>query len=174
MSKKDEIADFKKCQWQTKTSPCFCRLTVQYGNWRENLTQAATTSDITDPPKRICLHFDRWALEWFVFRKKSQQFSDFPEIPWKRTTEYDLNHNLSTRKSRKASLRCTKTRKHRNTGTPRNTGTVEKTRNTKFDGVVLFSHYRPCRKKVKRKTERKNEEIKNKERKKEVNKEISR
>ena len=35
-------------------------------------------------------------------------------------------------------------------GTPRNTpehpGTVEKTRNTDFDGVVLLSHYRPCKK----------------------------
>ena len=58
---------------------------------------------------------------------------------------------------------CTKNRKsgtpeHRNTGTPeqwnnpeqsgtpRNTGTVEKTRNTYFDGVVLLSFYRPCKK----------------------------
>ena len=38
---------------------------------------------------------------------------------------------------------CTKTR---NTGTPRNTGTVGKTRNTDFDGVVLLSYYRPCKK----------------------------
>ena len=80
-------------------------------------------------------------------------------------------------------MRCTKTRntgtpEHRNTGTPehrntetlwntpehprapRNTGTAKKPRNTEFDDVVLFSHYRPCRKKVKRKTERENKEIK--------------
>ena len=56
--------------------------------------------------------------------------------------------------------RNTGTPEHRNIGTPRNTGTVEKTRNTKFDGVVLFSHYRPCRKKVKREIERENKEIK--------------
>ena len=44
---------------------------------------------------------------------------------------------------------CTKTR---NTGTPEHsgiaqiTGTAKKTRNTEFDGVVLFSHYRSCKK----------------------------
>ena len=29
---------------------------------------------------------------------------------------------------------------------PRNTGTAEKPRNTEFDDVVLFSHYRPSKK----------------------------
>ena len=52
---------------------------------------------------------------------------------------------------------CTKTRntgtpEHRNTGppehpgTPRNTGTAEKTRNTEFDSFVLFPYNRPCKK----------------------------
>ena len=31
-------------------------------------------------------------------------------------------------------------------GIPQITGTAKKTRNTEFDGVVLFSHYRPCKK----------------------------
>ena len=33
-----------------------------------------------------------------------------------------------------------------NTPEHQNTGTVEKTWNTDFDGVVLLSHYRPCKK----------------------------
>ena len=45
------------------------------------------------------------------------------------------------------------TPEHRNTGTPshsgipRITGTAKKARNTEFDGVVLFSQYRSCKKK---------------------------
>ena len=38
------------------------------------------------------------------------------------------------------------TRTPRNTGTSRNTGTAEKPWNSEFDGVVLFSQYRPCKK----------------------------
>ena len=34
------------------------------------------------------------------------------------------------------------TLEHRNTRTPRNNGIAEKPRNTEFDSVVLFSHYR--------------------------------
>ena len=92
--------------------------------------------------------FTQWNLPYGACTKIGTQCVHVSAI-WKFTIR------LGKKAMHVSRMACTKTRntgtpEHRNTpehpGTLRNTGTVEKPRNTDFDGVVLLSHYRPCKK----------------------------